>query len=113
MLFQLVRKVFCCRQRETRRNDTLDPNCAYDISVCKRKKCVHSRRIIGQVHEQRDSIQTTILLKVLLEEPRRLHVDTHGAEDNVKVVLVTVVNGFRVARSVDETCLTTDLGGDL
>ena len=83
------------------------------LAHAKRKECVHSRRIVGQVHEQRDSIQTAILLKVLLEEPCRLHIDTHGAEHDVEVVLVAVVDGFRVARSVNEACLTTDLGGDL
>jgi hypothetical protein len=54
---------------------------------------------------------------VCLDVPRctqtDFHVDTHSTEHNVEVVLVAVVNGFRVARTVDETCLPTNLGGDL
>jgi hypothetical protein len=78
------------------------------------------RRVVGQVHEQGDSIQTTVLLEVLLEEPSSLHVDTHGTENNREVVGVSVmytlgssrtVNG--IAGSVHKTSLTTDLGGDL
>ena len=78
------------------------------------------RRVVGQVHEQGDSVQTTVLLKVLLEESSSLHVDTHGSEDDGEVVGVSVVDtlgGTRAVNlgtgSVDETGLTTDLGGDL
>lgn len=52
------------------------------------------RRVACQVHKQRHSIQTTVLFKVLLEESRGFHVDTHCTEDDVEVVLVAVVNGL-------------------
>jgi hypothetical protein len=78
------------------------------------------RRVVGQVHEQGNSIQTTVLFEVLLEEPSSLHVDTHGTENDREVVGVSVMYTLGGSRTVDgitgsvhKTSLTTDLGGDL
>ncbi len=46
----------------------------------------------------------------MLEESSSLHVDTHGREDDGKVVLVIVENGF--SGKTDEGALPADLRGD-
>ena len=62
VLLELVSVVFRCGEGQTRCDDTLD------------------RRVVCKVEEEGDTIQTAILFEVLLEEPRSLHVDTHGGE---------------------------------
>jgi hypothetical protein len=74
---------------------------------------MNSRRIIGQVHEQSDSIQTTVLLEVLLEESGCLHVDSHGTKNDGEIIGVTVMNTLGGSRSVNQTRLTTDLSSNL
>ena len=70
----------------------------------------HSRRIIGQVQEQRDTLHTAILLKVSREESRRLQIDTHGTKHDGEVLLVTIV--YILCGLADQTCLPTDLRCD-
>lgn len=79
-------------QRQTRRDDSLNG------------------RVVGQVQEEAHVLHGAVLLEVLLEEPGRLHVDTHGREHDGEVVLVVVHDGL--AGDLDETGLSTDLGGD-
>jgi len=67
-------------------------------------------RIVGQVQEQAHVLHGTVLLEVLLEETGRLHVHTHSGEHDGEVVGVVIQHGL--ARQLDETGLTTDLGGD-
>ena len=73
----------------------------------------HSRRIVGQVQEQRNSIQGSVLLEILFEESSSLHVDSHSSEDDREVILVSVVDSLGGSWTLDETSLSTDLGGDL
>jgi hypothetical protein len=49
----------------------------------------------------------------LLEESSSLHVDTHGSEDDGKVVFVTVVHALAGSRSLDKTRLSTNLSSNL
>lgn len=80
-----------------------------------------ARRVVGQVEEEGDTVERSILLEVLTEEAGRLHVDSHGGKDDGEVVLVAVVNAlgrrrFGVALGrllVHESGLTTDLRGNL
>lgn len=67
-------------------------------------------RIVGQVQEQTHVLHGTVLLEVLLEESGSLHVHTHSGEHDGEVVGVVIQHGL--ARQLDETGLTTDLGGD-
>jgi len=73
----------------------------------------YPRWIWGQIDEEGTVADTAAFFKVLLEEPRRLHIDTHGSEDDGEVVFVTVVYALGSSGPLDETCLTADLGGDL
>jgi hypothetical protein len=79
----------------------------------KERKRNNARWVVCQVQEERNSIQRTVLLEVLLEEPGSLHVDTHGGKDDGEVVLVSVVDTLCRSRSLDEAGLSTDLGGNL
>jgi hypothetical protein len=106
MLFQLVRKVLCSRQGKTRSNDTFDP-------VVSAGSARYSRRVRSQVDEQRRVTDGSTLLEILLEEPGSLHVDTHSGEDDGEVVLVAVVDTLVGSWALDQTGLTTDLGGNL
>ena len=69
------------------------------------------RRVIGQVQEECNTLHTAILLEITSEETTGLHVNTHGREDNRKVLLVIIVDTLR--RLLDQTGLTTDLRGNL
>lgn len=73
----------------------------------------HSRRVGSQVDEKGTVRNGTALFKVLLEESGSLHVDTHGSEDDGEVVLVAIVNTLGRSWSLDQTGLSTNLGGDL
>ena len=64
MLFELISIVFSGGECQTGCDDTLD------------------RRIICQVQEESDTVQTPVLFKVLLEEARGFHVHTHSGKDN-------------------------------
>ena len=68
------------------------------------------RRVVGQVQEQSDSLHTAVLLEVASEESAGFQVDTHGTEDDGEVVLVVIVNTLG---GLDQTGLSTDLGGNL
>ena len=46
--------------------------------------------VVGEVEEERHALHGARLLKVLLEEPRRLHVHTHGRKHDGEVVLVAI-----------------------
>ena len=93
MLLKLVRVVLGRGERKTGRDDTLD------------------RGVICEVEEERDAVETTVLLEVLLEEPSSLHVDTHGCEHHGEIVFVPIVDVFRGA--FDQACLSYDLSSNL
>ncbi|EZA62788.1 hypothetical protein X777_07604 [Ooceraea biroi] len=93
VLLALVRQELGRRQSETRRDDSLD------------------RRVVGQIQEEAHVLHGAVLLEVLLEETSGLHVDTHRRKHDGEVVLVRVENRF--SGHFHETCLTTDLRGDL
>jgi hypothetical protein len=89
VLLKLVRIVLGCRECQSRRDNPLDG------------------RIVCVIKEERDTIQRSILLKVLLEETRSLHVHTHRRKDNGEVVLVSIVHVLR--GSLDQARLSYDL----
>ena len=93
MLLKLVRVVLSRGERKTGRDDTLD------------------RGVIREVEEERNAVETTVLLEVLLEETCSFHVHTHGSEDNGEVVFVAVMHVF--GRTLDKTCLPHDLRSNL
>jgi hypothetical protein len=93
VLLELIGIILGRRERKPWGNDTFD------------------RRVIREVQEQGDTIKRTILLKVPLEEARSFSVGTHSGKHNAEVVLMAVVYIFRGA--LDQTSLTTDLGGNL
>ena len=70
-----------------------------------------SRGIIGKIQEERNPLHASVLLKVAREESTRLHVDTHGRENDGEVVLVSVMNTF--CGFAYQACLSTYLCGDL
>ena len=82
---------------------------------------IYARRIVGQVEEESHTVETAILLKVLSEETRRLHVDSHGSEDDREIVFMSVVDALGGCRLgvafgrllVDKSGLTTNLGSEL
>ncbi|KAH3674917.1 hypothetical protein WICPIJ_009426 [Wickerhamomyces pijperi] len=65
--------------------------------------------IVGQVQEQRGSLQGPILFEITLEETGSLQVDTHGSEDNGEVLLVAIMD---VLGWSNQPGLSTDLGGN-
>eukprot|EP00050_Salpingoeca_kvevrii_P005899 m.286285 g.286285 ORF g.286285 m.286285 type:complete len:410 (+) comp11542_c0_seq1:188-1417(+) len=93
VLLALVREVLGRRERQTRRNDTLDG------------------RVVGKVEEERDTLHGAVLLEVLLEKAGRLHVDTHGSEHNGKRLVAGVTRA--VAAVLDKAGLTANLGSNL
>ena len=93
MFLKLVRVVLRRRERETRRNDSLD------------------RWVVGEVQEQRYTVQTTVLFEVLFEESCCLHVDTHGSKDDREVVLVPVMDVL--GWPFNQAGLPHDLGSNL
>lgn len=109
VLLQLISVVFSSGQSKTRSNDTFDAvndKCErrkgeevsfhfrmYAISnfskpATKRvwnlndSSTKNSRRIISQVQEQSDSIQTTVLFEVLFEESSSFQIDSHCSKDD-------------------------------
>src|SRR5712664_3391824 len=93
MFLELVSIVFSGGERQTGRNDTLD------------------RRIICQVQEESNAVQTPVLFKVLLEEARGFHVHTHSSEHDREVVLVAVENVL--GGPFHKASLSDNLGGNL
>ena len=118
-----LRVVLGGRESETRGDDALDPVGENEVSARWSGHCGRSgaRRVVGQVKEEGDPVETAVLLKVLTEEAGSLHVDSHRGEHDREVVLVAVVDalgrrrlGVPVGRDlVDETSLATDLRGNL
>ena len=73
----------------------------------------HPRRIVGQVEEERDALQTAVLLEVSREEPCCFQIHTHRGEHDGEVLLVAVVHALVCdTLLLDEAGLPTDLGGD-
>mmetsp|Transcript_38125 Transcript_38125/g.96425 ORF Transcript_38125/g.96425 Transcript_38125/m.96425 type:complete len:371 (-) Transcript_38125:560-1672(-) len=76
--------------------------------------------VVGQVQEQHGALQGAVLLEVLLEEVRSLHVHTHGSEHNGELVAlalslgtVTVLGGLARQGAVHQAGLTANLGGNV
>lgn len=117
VLLELVRVVFGSGEGETRRDDTFDAEDASHISMTLADftdvGIPHSRRVIGQVKEEGDTVKRAILLEVLLEEARSLHVHTHSSKHDAEVVLVIIVHALASTRALDQTSLTTNLGCNL
>jgi hypothetical protein len=110
VLLELVGVVLGRCERQTRRNDALDAVRRFNREALGGTRG-HARWVVGQVEEEGDSVERAVLLKVLSEEARRLHVDTHGGKDDGKVVVMIVVNALTGLG--DETRLPTDLRGNL
>ena len=93
MLLQLVRVVLGRGKGKTGRDNSF--NCG----------------VICKIEEEGYTVQTAVLLEVLLEETCSLHVHTHGGEHDGEVVFVAVVHVLR--RTLDKACLPHDLGSNL
>src|SRR6266446_2832726 len=93
MLLQLISIVFSSGECQTGCNNALD------------------RRVICQVQEESDAVQTPVLFKVLLEEAGGFHVHTHSSEHHREIVLVAVENAL--GGPFHKTSLSDDLGGNL
>ena len=93
MLFKLVSVVFCSGERQAWCDDTFNGG------------------VVGQVQEQSDTIQTSVLLKVLFEIPGSLHVHTHSGKNDREVVLVSIV--YVLGWALHEARLPHDLRSDL
>ena len=100
----LIGKVLGGRQRDTRRDDALDGG------------------VIGQIEEQHGPLQRAVLLKVLLEEVRSLHGDSHGGKNNGKLVAspsgslgvaMASLGCLPALAAVDQAGLAADLGGNV
>lgn len=73
----------------------------------------HSRRIVGKVEEESDTLQTAVLLEIAGEETGGFQVDTHGTENNGEVLLVAVMNTLvGDTLLLNQTGLSANLGGD-
>lgn len=110
MLFELVGVVFGSGKSKTGSDDAFNPEylSATQLAGC----CAnHLRWIIGQVQEKRDPLHASVLFKIFSKESARLQVDTHGAEHDREIVLMTVVHGF--VWCVDQAGLPTDLSSNL
>mmetsp|Transcript_9018 Transcript_9018/g.30566 ORF Transcript_9018/g.30566 Transcript_9018/m.30566 type:complete len:578 (+) Transcript_9018:341-2074(+) len=68
--------------------------------------------VVGQVEEEGHALHGAVLLEVVLEEARRLHVDAHGREHNGERLLRVIARG-RLLRLLDEARLAADLGRDV
>mmetsp|Transcript_12047 Transcript_12047/g.33351 ORF Transcript_12047/g.33351 Transcript_12047/m.33351 type:complete len:393 (-) Transcript_12047:710-1888(-) len=111
VLAALVREVLCRGQGNSRGDNPLN------------------RRIVRQVEEKDDLLQRAVLLEILLEEGRRLHVHSHGSEDDGEVLLLLpslsrgrlteevdlrlgVAVGLLAVRVLHQTSLPANLGSD-
>lgn len=86
---------------------------AFQLTADAAEEVDDARGVVGKVEEERNTVERSVLLEVLLEEPGGLHVDSHRGEDDREVVLVAVVDTLGGSRPLDEASLATDLGGDL
>ena len=98
MVAALIGEVLGRRERDTRGDDALDGG------------------VIGEVQEQHGALERAVLLKVLLEEVRGLHVDTHGGKHDGKLVAagsglggVAGLGRLPALAAVDQACLPADL----
>ena len=74
------------RERDAGRDDALD------------------RRVVGEVEEQHGALEAAVLLKVLLEKVRGLHVDAHGGEDDRELVRL----GAAISAGLDGVAVHVD-----
>jgi hypothetical protein len=71
------------------------------------------RRIVGQVQEQSDTLQTSILLEISGEETSSFQVDTHSSKDNREILLVSIMcTLIRDTLLLNQTSLSTNLSSD-
>lgn len=68
------------------------------------------RWVIGQVQEERDTFQGTVLFEIPGEESTRFQVHTHSSKNDREVLFVTVMN--ILSWSLNETSLSANLSGD-
>lgn len=85
-----VGQVLCGGQGKSRSDDTLNGS------------------IVGQVHEEDDTVHRAVDLEVGLEEKSGLLGDTHSGKNNGEVLVGVIVDVL----VLDEGGLTTDLGAD-
>ena len=85
-----VGQVLGSGQGETRRDDSLNGG------------------IVGQVHEEHDTVHGAVHLEIGLEETSSLHIDTHSGEDEGEVLLRMIMHILML----DQGGLTTNLGTD-
>ena len=73
----------------------------------------YARRIVGEVQEECNTLQTAVFLKVAGEETGSFQVNTHSTEDDREILLVTVMNALvSDALLLDEASLSANLGSD-
>mmetsp|Transcript_11489 Transcript_11489/g.16244 ORF Transcript_11489/g.16244 Transcript_11489/m.16244 type:complete len:222 (-) Transcript_11489:482-1147(-) len=63
-------------------------------------------RIIGQVQEECCTLHGTTFFEIVTEETSSFHVDSHGTEDNGKVLFMSIYSIFLLHKR----CLTCNLG---
>ena len=85
-----VGQVLGSGQGETRRDDSLNGG------------------IVGQVHEEHDTVHGSVHLEIGLEETSSLHIDTHSGEHKGEVLLRMIMHILML----DQGSLTTNLGTD-
>jgi len=64
--------------------------------------------IVGQVHEEDDTVHGAIDLEIGLEETSSLHIDTHSGEDDDEVLIGMIMDILML----DKRSLTANLGTD-
>ena len=109
MFFKLVCVVFRSCKGKTRGDDTLNSAQGQLVSVCARTDNI--RRVVCQIEEKSDPFHTAVFFEIAGEESTRLHVDTHGSEDDGEVLLMTIMN--ILCRLVHQTSLSTNLSSNL
>jgi hypothetical protein len=71
------------------------------------------RRIVGQIQEQSDTFQTSILLEIPGEETSSFQVDTHSSENNREILFVSIMcTLIRDTLLLHQTGLSTNLSSD-
>ena len=71
----------------------------YVVNASSRTELTQSRvrGVVGEVEEEHDVLHGAVLLEVLLEESRRLHVHTHRSEHDGEVVIRRVLRALPTA----------------